>query len=319
MVAVSLMIEGQDGLNWARWRHIVEDAEALGFAGLFRSDHFTNGRPPEKDSLELIVSLAWLADHTKRIHFGPLVAPLSWRHPALLARQAAALDDLSDGRMILGVGSGWQEREHHTFGLDLGDMRTRFDRLEEGLEVLTRLLRSDTPTSFAGAHYQLREALLLPRPTRAGGPPLLIGGTGPRRTLPLVARFADWWNALMSSPDEFRALSATLDDLLRAAGRPPESVRRTIMRGVRFGRDLDELDQRLSARHEQPEYAGLSLEEAAAKMGASGWSFVGTPALIADQIKAYAAAGAQEVMVQWLAQDDRAGLRAFAEGVFPLL
>jgi F420-dependent oxidoreductase-like protein len=319
MVAVSLMIEGQDGLNWARWRHIVEDAEALGFAGLFRSDHFTNSRPPEKDSLELIVALTWLADHTRRIHFGPLVAPLSWRHPVLLARQAAALDDLSGGRLVLGVGTGWQEREHHTFGFDLGDMPTRFARLEEGLEVLTRLLGSDTPSSYEGTHYQLHDALLLPRPARLGGPPLLIGGSGARRTMPLVARFADWWNALMVSPEEFRASSAALDDLLRAAGRTPQSVRRTIMRGVRFGRDLDELDQRLSNRHEQPEYAGLSLEEAAMKMGATGWSFVGTPALIAEQIKAYTAAGAEEVMVQWLAQDDRDGLRAFAEGVFPLL
>jgi F420-dependent oxidoreductase-like protein len=319
MVAVSLMIEGQDGLNWARWRHIVEDAEALGFAGLFRSDHFTNSRPPEKDSLELIVALTWLADHSRRLHFGPLVAPLSWRHPALLARQAAALDDLSGGRLVLGVGTGWQEREHQTFGFDLSDVPTRFGRLEEGLEVLTRLLRSDAPSSFEGAHYHLRDALLLPRPARPGGPPLLIGGNGTRRTLPLVARFADWWNALMVSPEEFRTLSAMLDDLLRAAGRAPESVRRTTMRGVRFARDLDALDALLNTRHEQPEYAGLSLEEAAMRMGTSGWSFVGTPTLIAEQIKAYAAVGAEEVMVQWLAQDDRDGLRAFAEGVFARL
>jgi F420-dependent oxidoreductase-like protein len=319
MVAISLMIEGQDGLNWERWRHLVEDAEALGFAGLFRSDHFTNSRPPAKDSLELIVALTWLADHTKRIHFGPLVAPLSWRHPALLARQAAALDDLSGGRLVLGVGTGWQDHEHQTFGLDLGDIPTRFDRLEEGLEVLTRLLRSDTPSSFSGAHYRLRDAVLLPRPARPGGPPIMIGGNGARRTLSLVARYADWWNALMVSPEEFRTLSAALDEQLVAVGRPPESVRRTIMRGLRWGRDLDELDQRLANRHDQPEYAELSLEEAAAKMAATGWWMVGTPPMIAEQIKAYAAAGAEEVMVQWLAQDDRDGLRAFTESVFALL
>src|SRR6202011_3217240 len=102
MVAISIQIEGQDGLTWPRWKKLVAEVEALGFAGLFRSDHFTNARPPDKPALETIVSLTYLAGNTQRIHFGPLVAPLSFRHPALLARQAAALDDLSGGRMILG-------------------------------------------------------------------------------------------------------------------------------------------------------------------------------------------------------------------------
>jgi len=141
MVAISLQIEGQIGLTWPRWKRLVAEVEALGFAGLFRSDHYTNAGPPDKDSLEMIVSLAYLADHTQRIHFGPLVAPLSVRHPSVLARQAAALDDLSGGRMILGVGAGWQEREHRLFGHELGDVPTRMARLEEGLAVITRLLR----------------------------------------------------------------------------------------------------------------------------------------------------------------------------------
>src|SRR5215472_4617027 len=148
MIELSLMIEGQDGLNWPRWQRLVAAAEAGGFAGLFRSDHYTNFRPPEKDSLELIVSLAYLADHTQRLHFGPLVAPLSFRTPAMLARQAAALDDLSGGRMILGLGAGWSAREHALFGHELGDTATRMVRFEEGLEVITRLLRSDEPVTY---------------------------------------------------------------------------------------------------------------------------------------------------------------------------
>ena len=119
MVALSIMIEGQNGLTWPRWKQIVREVEDLGFAGLFRSDHFKHAQPPDDDSLELIVSLTYLADHTQRIHFGPLVAPVSFRDPVLLARQAAALDDLSGGRLILGVGAGWQEREHHLFGYTL--------------------------------------------------------------------------------------------------------------------------------------------------------------------------------------------------------
>src|SRR5436190_1724303 len=103
-------------------------------------------------------------------------------------------DGLSGGRMILGLGAGWQAREHTLFGHDLGDVPTRMARLEEGLEVITRLLRGEGPASYAGRFYQLRDAILLPRPQRAGGPPILIGGNGPQRTLPLVARYADIWN-----------------------------------------------------------------------------------------------------------------------------
>ena len=158
MIAISVMIEGQNGLDWPRWKRLVAEVEALGFAGLFRSDHFTNARPPDIESLELIVSLAYLADHTRRIHFGPLVAPVSFRHPTLLARQAAAIDDLSGGRMILGLGAGWQEREHTLFGHELGDVPTRLDRLEEGLEVVAGLLRSDEPVTFEGRFFQLRGA-----------------------------------------------------------------------------------------------------------------------------------------------------------------
>ena len=314
MIAISLMIEGQNGVNWPRWRRLVAEVEPLGFAGLFRSDHFTNGRGPLLDSLETIVSLTYLADHTEHIHFGPLVAPLSFRDPTILARQALALDDLSGGRMILGVGAGWQEREHTMFGHELGDLTTRMDRLEEGLRVLTQLLRSDEPTSFHGRFYQLQDALVLPRPERAGGPPILIGGTGPKRTLPLVARYADIWNALMVTPDEFRALSAQLDDLLRAEGRPPDAVRRTLMINLTFAADRERLANRLAVAD-----TSGSLETAVANMRATQKNIVGTPEMAREQIAAYADAGAQELMLQWLDLDDIEGLRAFAQTVLPTL
>src|SRR5947207_15501251 len=172
------MIEGQNGLIGPYWKRLVSEVEDLGFAGMFRSDHFTNARPPDKDSLEMIVSLTYLADHTQHIHFGPLVAPLSVRNPSLLARQAAALDDLSNGRMILGLGAGWQEREHHLFGFDLGAIPTRMSRFEEGLEVITLLLKSNEPVTCEGRFCQSRGAILLPRPQRPGEPPILIAGNG---------------------------------------------------------------------------------------------------------------------------------------------
>src|SRR5574341_2492695 len=102
MLEIAIMIEGQNGLTWPRWQNIVRAVEDLGFAGLYRSDHFTNANPPDKESLELWVSLVWLAANTSRIEFGPLVTPFSFRHPALTARMAAAVDDLSSGRLTLG-------------------------------------------------------------------------------------------------------------------------------------------------------------------------------------------------------------------------
>lgn len=320
MIAISVMVEGQMGLTWPRWQRVVADVEALGYAGLFRSDHFTNARGPDQDSLEMVVSLAYLADHSRRLHFGPLVAPLSFRDPTLLVRQATALDDLSGGRMILGLGAGWQEREHRLFGHDLGDIPTRMDRLEEGLEVVTRLLRSDEPVSFAGRFYRLDGATLLPRPARPGGPPILIGGNGPKRTLPLVARYAQVWNAFGLAPDDFRARAATLDDLLRAAGRPPGAVRRTMMVPLLFGRDPKSLARRAAwfARL-APTVAEKPLDAQLAFWRDERHILAGLPDAAAVQVAAFAAMGVEELMVQWFDLDDLDGLRDFAETVLPRL
>jgi len=315
MTAISIMIEGQDGLTWPRWQRLASEVEQLGFAGLFRSDHFTNASPPDKESLELIVSLTYLASNSRRIHFGQLVSPLSFRHPAMLARQAAALDDLSSGRMRLGVGAGWQAREHTLFGYDLGDVPTRMARFEEGLEVITRLLRSDEPATYAGRFYQLREATLLPRPQRPGGPPITIGGNGPKRTVPLAARYADIWNGTFLSPDDFRSRSALLDDLARAAGRQPGSIRRTMMTTLIFERDMDALQRRVM-RKRPAELADKPLDVLLEHIRAERHAIIGTPDMVAEQIAAYAAAGVEELMLQWLDMDDIDGLRAFAEVMY---
>ena len=249
MLEIAIMIEGQDGLTWPRWQKIAAALEDLGFAGLYRSDHFTNDAPPDKESLELWVSLTWLASHTRRIEFGPLVSPVSFRHPALTARMAAAVDDLSGGRLTLGLGAGWQVREHDLFGFELLEMKPRFDRFEEGLEVITRLLKSASPVTFDGDYFRLHGAALLPRPQRPGGPRLLIGGNGEKRTLPLVVKYADEWNGVFLPPAEFTRLNARLDGLLQTAGRAPGSVKRSLMTGVRFARSRKALDAQLSAHH----------------------------------------------------------------------
>jgi F420-dependent oxidoreductase-like protein len=318
MVAISIQIEGQNGLTWPYWKKFVKEVEDLGFAGLFRSDHFTNARPPDKDSLEMIVSLAYLADHTQGIHFGPLVSPISFRHPTLLVRQAAALDDLCGGRMILGLGAGWQEREHRLFGHELGDVPTRMARFEEGLEVITRLLMSEEPVTYEGKFFQLREAQLLPRPQRQRGPEIMIGGNGPKRTLPLVVRYADIWNGNFLSPQAFLERSVTLDQLLRSAARNPSEVKRTAMLNLTFGRDMAELDRHLSWRRDDPQYDGKSLDEVIVALSKNG-TIVGTPDMIVEQINAYGKVGADELILQWFNLDDIDGLRAFATSVLPRL
>jgi F420-dependent oxidoreductase-like protein len=300
-VEVAIMIEGQDGLNWPRWQRLAQAVEDLGFVGLYRSDHYTNAQPPDKDSLELWVSLTWLASHTQRLEFGPLVSPVSFRHPTMTARMASAVDDLSNGRLTLGIGAGWQEREHTNYGWDLLAPADRFDRLEEGLAVISRLLKSEGPVDFDGRYYYLKEAILLPRPQRTSGPPILVGGNGRQRTLPLVARYADEWNSVLIPVATFAELNTHLNQLLQQNGRQPGDVRRSMMTTIIFGRNEAELQQQLEGR---------TVEE----LRATG-RIVGTPAAVVDQLAQLEQAGVQRVMLQWFDQDNLDRLEALAQAV----
>jgi len=310
MIDVAIMIEGQNGLNWKRWQSIVSVVEASGYAGLYRSDHYTNANPPDLDSLECWVSLTWLASNTSRIEFGPLVSPVSFRHPTHTARMAAALDDLSGGRFTLGVGAGWQEREHINYGWQLLPLKERFLRLEEGLEVISRLLKSEQPVEFNGHYFQVKEAVLLPRPARPGGPRLLIGGNGAQKTLPLVARFADEWNALIIPKDEITRLNARLDDLLKLHGRQPQDVRRSLMTGCVFGKDQDEVARKVAQRTQ-----GQRTAEELRQRGL----IVGTAEEIIEQCQQLAGVGIQRLMLQWLDLDDVAGIENMADGILDQL
>jgi F420-dependent oxidoreductase-like protein len=301
---IAIMIEGQNGLNWPRWKKIVKLVEDLGFAGLYRSDHFINSNASVVDSLELWVSLTWLAANTERIEFGPLVSPFSFRHPVHTARMASAVDDLSGGRLTLGMGAGWQEREHKKFGFPLLDIDGRFRRMEEGLEVVTRLLRSDELSDFSGEFYTLQEAVMLPRSARTGGPPILIGGNGEKRTLPLAARFADEWNADSITADEIRRLNGILDEMLEESGRSPDEVRRSMMTGCVFG------GSEAKVKESSKVYGEYSLEE----LREDGF-IVGTGAQVSEQLVQLAETGLDRVMLQWLDLDDLDGLEALAKAV----
>ena len=301
MPEVAIMVEGQDGVGWGRWQRLARTIEDSGYAGLYRSDHFTNPTDPVQDALELWSSLTWLAGNTTHIEFGPLVSPVSFRHPVITAWQASAVDNLAGGRLQLGVGAGWQEREHEMFGFDLLDTDRRFARFEEGLEVVTRLLQNDEPVSFDGEFYRLRDAVLMPRSPRPGGPPIVIGGNGPKRTLPLVARYADEWNAVLVTADRFAELNARLDEILQEAGRPTEQVRRTLMTRAVFGRTTADVEHKL---------AGQPADELRDR-----GIVVGTGPEVAEQLGRLEEAGVERVMLQWLETDDIDGIEAMAESV----
>lgn len=311
MTQIGLMIEGQDGLNWQRWHRLLQAAEDFGFQCLFRSDHFTNNNPPDKDSLELWVSLTYAATATKRIEFGPLVSPVTFRHPSMTVRMAAAVDDLSNGRLVLGLGAGWQEREHNKFGVPFYDFETRYAMFTDALAITTRLLASQHPVTYRGRHFSVDDAVLLPHPARPAGPPVLIGGNGPEKTLPLVAQYAQEWNAVYASLDLFKQRSSRLDDLLQAQGREPHSVKRSLMTRVIYDRDEAALNRKIEATA-----AGWGIKDGAEGLRAAGM-LVGTGPALVEQLGRYAEAGVQRFMLQWLDQDDIDGLEQLAADVLP--
>jgi alkanesulfonate monooxygenase SsuD/methylene tetrahydromethanopterin reductase-like flavin-dependent oxidoreductase (luciferase family) len=313
---IALMVEGQAGLTWATWKDLAARVDDWGWSGLYRSDHFTMPSPPDENSLEMIVSLTYLADHTRQVHFGPLVAPVSFRDPAMLARQAAHIDDLSGGRMILGVGAGWQVREHEMFGYPLLEPKARLERFAEGLEVIWLLLKSDGPVSFEGRWYSLREAEILPRPFKTR---LLVGGNGITRTLPLAARYADIWNGVQLTPAKFGELASLLDRLIYDAGREPGAVRKTAATFLFFGRDRAALEQRVARLRHRPGLQDLPLEQLLTQLHDEDGSITGLAEQVIPQIQAYASAGAEELILQILDADDLDGIEFFSRNVLPHL
>ena len=294
------MLENQDGVNWPRWQRIAKAVEGAGFAGLYCSDHFTNPEGEHLDSLELWTSLTWLATQTQGLAFGPVVSPVSFRDPVMAAWSAASIDALAPGRLRLGLGAGWQEREHRELGYDLLDLDGRFQRFTEALQITELLLHREGPVSFSGEFYSLDGAEFMPNPIKNGRIPIVVGGNGVRRTLPLAARYADEWNGVYLTIDGFKERNQLLDDLAREAGREPGAIRRTLMTRVIFGQNEDQLAERLAG-------------ESADDLRASG-RIVGTAAEIPAQLRALEDAGVAGVMLQWIDDlDDVAGIAALGE------
>jgi F420-dependent oxidoreductase-like protein len=307
------MIEGQEGLTWERWFAIADQVESLGLDSLWRSDHFFSlmGHP-ERPALECWTSLTALASRTQRIGFGPLVSPMTFRHPALLARMAAAVDQLSHGRLVLGLGAGWNDAEHQAFGITLPPLKERFDRLEEGIAVI-KALWTGGPVDLDGTYYRLRGAAAYPQPAQRPRPPVLIGGDGEVRLLRIVAREADEWNSHAAGPEVYQVKRAKLEEHCRAVGRDPNEIHRSWMGGILIGADERELADK--ARWMQaflPPLANVAPAAVSVELRRRSW-IVGTPDQVASQLDAWSTAGVARVMFQWYNLDDLDGLGLLAE------
>jgi len=213
------MIEGQEGVTWDQWRALAETVEASGFEALFRSDHYESlDGPPNRGSLDAWGTINALAALTTTIRLGTLVSPVTFRHPSVLARSVVTADHVSGGRVELGIGAGWHEGEHRSFGFPFDTRGDRFDRLEEQIEIVSRSWE-DEPFDFDGRFYTLEQCNAQPKPTTR--PNLILGGSAQPRGAALAARFADEYNTVYPSAEEARERKARIDAACREAGRDP--------------------------------------------------------------------------------------------------
>jgi F420-dependent oxidoreductase-like protein len=259
---------------------LARHCESTGWDGVYFADHFmpndpTGATPLDGPTLECWAVLAGLAASTERLRLGTLVCGNTYRHPAVLANLAAAVDQISGGRLLLGLGAGWQVNEHEAYGIDLFDVRTRLDRFEEACAIVTSLLREQR-TTFEGKHYRITDAPCDPKPVQARLP-LLIGGGGEKRTLRIAARYADEWN-VWGTPELCRAKADVLERHCADLGRDPGEIVRSTQ-ALLF---LSEDESWLATKRDG---------------GGGQATIVGTPAEVVDIVGRYRDAGVDELIV----------------------
>jgi F420-dependent oxidoreductase-like protein len=301
--------EPQQGASYDDLLAVARRAEDLGFAAFYRSDHYlamgTDGLPGPTDAW---TTLAGLARETTTIRLGTLMSSATFRLPGPLAITVAQVDQMSGGRVELGIGAGWYEAEHTAYGIPFPDTAERFDRLEETLAVVTGLWTTPPGEtfSFTGEHYHLADSPALPKPVQSPRPPVLVGGVGPRRTPTLAARFADEFNVPFSSLDVTRRQFDRVRDACRAAGREPSSMTLSNALVLCCGRDEAEIGRRAAA-------IGRDVDE----LRENG--LAGTPAEVVDKLGRYGEAGADRVYLQLLDLDDLEHLDLVADQIMPQL
>ena len=304
-----IFTEPQQGASYATLRAVALAAEELGFDAFFRSDHYlAMGQAGLPGPTDAWATLAALAVETSRIRLGTLVTAATFRLPGPLAITVAQVDQMSGGRVELGLGAGWFEREHAAYGIPFPPLGERFDRLEEQLAIITGLwATADGDTfSYAGTHYQLTDSPALPKPAQRPRPPVIVGGSGVRRTPRLAAGFADEYNVPFSSVADTAAAFTRVREACEAAGRDPSSLTYSVAHTVCCGKDEAEFRRRATAIGYEPD-----------KMRAVGVS--GTPGEVAAKIGAYAEIGAERVYLQVLDLTDLDHLALIASEVAPQL
>jgi F420-dependent oxidoreductase-like protein len=309
------MIEGQQGVTWADWCALADLAERTGLEGLFRSDHYFSARGVSGvGATDAWTVLAGLAARTSTLRLGTLVSPVTFRHPAVLARSALTVDHISGGRVEIGMGAGWWEEEHTRFGIPFHDVATRWELLEEQVPIVCGLLTEDT-FSFHGKHYTLEGADQLPEPVQRPRPPLILGGTtvGPRMQA-LVGRYADEFNTVGGTPEEVAARFARARAACVAAGREASSIVTSLMTWFFIGRTEAEYLDSLRRAHALDPSAGPF---EAYRADIEHDCIVGTPDRAIARLREYADAGVQRVFLNHELYDDADMVTLLATDVLP--
>src|SRR3954462_5714198 len=219
---VALMIEGQEGVTWEDWVALAQTCEATGIEALFRSDHYQSfSRPHERGALDAWGTINALAARTTGLRLGTMVSPTSFRHPSVLAKLVTTADHVSDGRVELGLGTGWSEIEHTAVGFPFLSMKQRMDVLEEQLEIIHDGHWGEGSFSFKGTYYELNALTASPKPVQTPHPPLIMGGAAGPRAARLAPRFADEYNTVMPTLAEIKERKANIDAACEKAGRDP--------------------------------------------------------------------------------------------------
>jgi alkanesulfonate monooxygenase SsuD/methylene tetrahydromethanopterin reductase-like flavin-dependent oxidoreductase (luciferase family) len=288
------MIEGQEGVTWEHWVALAAACEEHGIEALFRSDHYVSGFDESRPVLDAWTTLSGLAAVTTSLELGTLVSPVTFRHPAVLARGAATADEISGGRITLGIGAGWMEREHEAYGFHFGTAGERIALLGEQAEIVHRLLREER-IDFEGEHYRLHDAPGLGRPEL----PILVGGSARPGTLTPAVRFADEYNTFFATVEEVRERKRALDEACEQAGRDPATLRYSLMAPCVVGRNERELQD--SARRVGARF-GRDPQEVLERYGERGP--VGTVEQVIERLKQIEEIGYERVMLQHLAHED---------------
>ena len=297
---LSLMIEGQEGVGWPQWVALARACEEHGIPTLFRSDHYMNldGQHPEREALDAWATICGLAAVTSSVRLGTLVSPATFRHPSNLAKLAASADHISGGRIELGLGAGWHEREHAAYGFPFASTRERIDVLEEQLQIVLGNWGAG-PFSFDGTHYRLSDLDARPKPMQQPHPPLIMGGNAGPRSAALAARYADEYNTAFPSEGDVRARRQRIVDACSEAGREPLPF--SIMTALLCG--ADDADLRYRARRLLDRIGSAQDVDSMLAEPPHGW-IVGTVEQVVEQLNALREAGVSRVMCQQLLHDD---------------